>query len=377
MQESSVGPDLKDVTRLSGSETESGKLPKPASRTAFAWYLLGCGGMGFLVGYFAGLSESPIVATTIPLLFALLGGGGGLYVARADLKVQETVFRIRLLGISLAAFTLACVIGGTYGASIRTGSSWRDFFPFIHKPESLSQSFKQIPPEDEVMILALRTRLQLVGASESETKELLDKLVHRSIDRESGQQVKSLVDVANERVGRALVMVEDALRARSSVRSGPHLSTPRLTVPTLQGTLPQPTTLPPLSASDNVLDLRSELIRAKAFLESCQDDLKNCHDGPAQRLGGFSDQTWTLGETESKLNAVTADVNTLKWFATNTKRDPADLLYCQISLKQLREWLGRDELNQLADSIDTLLDYLGSPSDRTQPPTQRPSFKSH
>jgi len=123
------GQDSKSMTPLPEMETAIDKLvPMPRNRGAVIWYVLGCAGTGFLVGYFAGLSESPVVATTMPLLFALLGGSGGLYVARADLRAEETVLRVRLLGISLAAFAFACAIGGSYGGASEPEAPGATFF---------------------------------------------------------------------------------------------------------------------------------------------------------------------------------------------------------------------------------------------------------
>ena len=57
---------------------------------ALWWYGLGCALLGFLIGISAGQSESPIVAVMVPLLFALLSGGGGVYVAKAAHLERES-----------------------------------------------------------------------------------------------------------------------------------------------------------------------------------------------------------------------------------------------------------------------------------------------
>jgi hypothetical protein len=49
------------------------------------WSTLGFALVGAATGLFAGMSQSPVVAALLPMLFALLGGTGGIFIAKTDL----------------------------------------------------------------------------------------------------------------------------------------------------------------------------------------------------------------------------------------------------------------------------------------------------
>ena len=67
------------------------------------WYLLGLVAVAAAGGSLAGASSSPIVSTLLPLMFALIGGTGGVYLVSADLNVPEASWRLKWLGRSLAS----------------------------------------------------------------------------------------------------------------------------------------------------------------------------------------------------------------------------------------------------------------------------------
>jgi hypothetical protein len=54
-------------------------------RASLLAYAFGLALLTAYVGFAAGLSESPVVATLVPLIFGLLGGAGGFYIAQEDL----------------------------------------------------------------------------------------------------------------------------------------------------------------------------------------------------------------------------------------------------------------------------------------------------
>ena len=51
--------------------------PKALRRTY--WPSVAALVLGLAIGWFAGLSSSPVVGTLLPLLFGLFGGAGGFY----------------------------------------------------------------------------------------------------------------------------------------------------------------------------------------------------------------------------------------------------------------------------------------------------------
>lgn len=92
------------------------------------WYLAGLTLVGIAVGYFAGLSESPVVATLIPLFFSLLGGSSGLLLLRATPHDPLSVQRLGISGVALALFAVSCVVASAYAISVRTGAGLNAFY---------------------------------------------------------------------------------------------------------------------------------------------------------------------------------------------------------------------------------------------------------
>ena len=139
---------------LRGSETS------PIER-ALWWYAAGLAIVGLASGFFAGASHTPIVGTLLPLLFALIGGGSGVYVANADLTAPSIAMRLQWLGRALGLFGIACLVGSGAGISLR-----------LHH---------EVPPDrnalltvwhgnthDGVELAALRAKLRMLGASSAE-----------------------------------------------------------------------------------------------------------------------------------------------------------------------------------------------------------------
>ncbi len=138
------------------------------------WYIVGLSLVGVAVGYFAGLSKTPVVNTLLPLLFGLTGGAGGLYLAKADLTKIETAYRLKVLGKTLAIFSLATVIAATYGMLVRTGQplsvlvSWERTNQPQHYTFPKFQSFN-----DGLELITWRLRIQALGATPDELSSLL------------------------------------------------------------------------------------------------------------------------------------------------------------------------------------------------------------
>src|SRR5262245_1183186 len=89
------------VTALELSERlehlESAKKPRAPEPNSLrevprgAWlYLAGFVSVGWAIGVYSGWSASPVVATLLPLLFALIGGASGLFLATTDLASSRT-----------------------------------------------------------------------------------------------------------------------------------------------------------------------------------------------------------------------------------------------------------------------------------------------
>ncbi|WP_316364665.1 hypothetical protein [Candidatus Thiodiazotropha sp. CDECU1] len=88
-------------------------------RYAIYWFVVGMACLGLLIGFAGGLSSSPIVGVALPLLFALIGGSGGVYLTRVDYSDVSTPDKIRAAGISILAFAICVGLGGTAGVMLR------------------------------------------------------------------------------------------------------------------------------------------------------------------------------------------------------------------------------------------------------------------
>jgi hypothetical protein len=96
------------------SRVDTAQFDRPA-----LYYSAGLGFVGAATGFFAGASNTPIVGTLLLLLFGLIGGTGGLYLASADLTSPSTGWRIRWLGTALTFFGTLCLAGSAVGITAR------------------------------------------------------------------------------------------------------------------------------------------------------------------------------------------------------------------------------------------------------------------
>src|SRR5262245_6237407 len=90
-------------------------------RRALIYYGVAFALLGLCVGLFAGLSQSPVIGVLLPLLFGLIGGANGFYLARIDFKDEQERRRLGLLGWMLSIFLIFVLAGSFYGILVRTG----------------------------------------------------------------------------------------------------------------------------------------------------------------------------------------------------------------------------------------------------------------
>jgi hypothetical protein len=161
------------------------------------WYGLGSSLLGLLVGVVAGLSVSPIVAILVPLLFALLSGGGGLYIATADLSKPDARLRINMLGKILFAFCSLALVGTFYGALVRTAVPLSALVPTISArgTNDVTTDFTGLKPEEVLELSALRLRLQLLGSSSHQ----IDQAVRAALkELKQGIAAEELIRLSEE-----------------------------------------------------------------------------------------------------------------------------------------------------------------------------------
>jgi hypothetical protein len=135
------------------------------------WYLIGMLMVGLTAGFFAGMSKTPVVAVLLPLLFALIGGAGGLYLATAPLDSEIGLMRLRLIGKGLSGLSVACLLGVLFGISVRV----------LTTLSPLKQTVLGLKdPAEALEVLALRSRLRLLGASETDEAAILRRATDAS-----------------------------------------------------------------------------------------------------------------------------------------------------------------------------------------------------
>jgi hypothetical protein len=132
---------------------------------ALWWYVGGLAVVGLASGFFAGASHTPIIGTLLPLLFALIGGTSGIYLAGADLSSPEVAARLRWLGRALALFGLSCLVGSASGIALRLQYAR----PTHHELITLWRGNTQ----EAIQLAALRTKLQLLGVAPDEQSAVL------------------------------------------------------------------------------------------------------------------------------------------------------------------------------------------------------------
>jgi hypothetical protein len=137
------------------------------------WYYAGLAGVGAAVGLFTGLSSSPVVGVLLPLLFALIGGAGGLYLATADLSKSDVQLRLDLLGKGFVVLAVPLVGAAVYASLVRTGASWSTLFLIESRAEAADLNLEQMRPAHATELFVLRRKLELLGVPGREQQVVL------------------------------------------------------------------------------------------------------------------------------------------------------------------------------------------------------------
>ncbi|MFL5347660.1 MAG: hypothetical protein ACJ8AT_22970 [Hyalangium sp.] len=139
------------------------------------WSTLAFALIGLLTGLFAGMSQTPVIGTLLPLLFGLLGGAGGFFIAKENLRASGSLQRVRIISVSVVVFASCCLLGSIWGVSRRTGApAWTFFWQIQASPESIA-GYDTQAPDNTVKLVMLRRRLQALGATKPEVDSILDR----------------------------------------------------------------------------------------------------------------------------------------------------------------------------------------------------------
>ncbi len=144
------------------------------------WIPVAFAGMGFVIGLVAGLSETPIVGTLLPLLFTVIGGGAGFFAIH---KFEKSA----AIGIALTLFSVAFLIGNVCGITRRTGISYLHFWAGTTRAKTdLSLNLTdETPPKIAVQLVRLRAAIQQSSDLSADEKQKLWAIVMKESRKQS------------------------------------------------------------------------------------------------------------------------------------------------------------------------------------------------
>jgi hypothetical protein len=156
------------------NKQENTTVTAPPSPADVRWLMIGLGCIGGLTGALVGLSNTAVVATVLPLIFALIGGGSTILLGFFSLASH----RIALLGRSLGVFSV------TFLALSLIGSWWR-----LSPPSDAAS----IDLASEVQRIEVDTVLYLSGAKQSERTAIVPKVFSSDIQEKELASILSSI----------------------------------------------------------------------------------------------------------------------------------------------------------------------------------------
>ncbi len=126
--------------------------------------------IGAAAGYSVGLSQTPVVATLLPLLFGLIAGGSGFLLMKADFTNEEDRRNAMPALGGIAVFALSYLGAMAHGAAIRSPSAPAIDHPAFPERLTISQS---------AALIQSRKALAVSGASQEEQSAIIDAFLDR------------------------------------------------------------------------------------------------------------------------------------------------------------------------------------------------------
>lgn len=150
--------------------------------------IFGMAALGLLVGLFIAWSASPIAATALPLLFGLLGGAGGLSILRMDLSKENARRQLNILGLSIAAFSFACIFTQIIGLYFKP-----TLLAHLYEPKQavVNEADKV---ETTLRKLLWKKRLDILGANSAEVQNVLSLLNEDKMKTKDIEEVEMEID---------------------------------------------------------------------------------------------------------------------------------------------------------------------------------------
>ena len=145
----------------------------PSQKPSFSkWVTVAFGAIGLLIGFFAGLSMTPVVGILMPLLFTAIGSGAGFFLNRKPEHSGE-------IGKSIAALAILALVGGIWAVHVRTGASWKcTLIGCSREPTPAKLRLpKMADPATLAVLLRIRTRLETIEMDENEREAIFQAAV--------------------------------------------------------------------------------------------------------------------------------------------------------------------------------------------------------
>lgn len=148
-------------------------------------YYLGCCALGLVTGFLVGGSASPVVQTTLPLLFALLGGGAGILGLTADPSSQRSQQRFRIAGLAAISLAGPFLFSAIYASLLRTGVGIQELIPVFSQKETPAlldaESLASLGPDESLQILLLDRNLRFAGLAPASVQSTISFIARERI----------------------------------------------------------------------------------------------------------------------------------------------------------------------------------------------------
>ena len=159
---------------------------------SLAWFWVGIGALGVAIGYFVGLSQSPVIATLLPLLFGLIGGSSGFLIARIKSDQPDSTDSIMYSGIAFMVFSFAIIGSSFIALSIKSGEGRQDV--------QMELTLNGVKPETAIRLIAIRKQLEVLDASEKEQRQILQLALHqKSVAASTRDEIAHFLDILSKK----------------------------------------------------------------------------------------------------------------------------------------------------------------------------------
>ena len=152
----------------------------------YRWFYTGIFSVGGLLGFLTSASSSPVVATVLPLIFALVSAGGALYIVAGGSRESPVALdlvreRAEFLGKQFLFFSIGFGMGIWPGAAIKFHASSVWFLDTNSKP-----AYSEIEPSDIRLLAAVITlddRMKASGLGFESRRRILEDVNQKIVER--------------------------------------------------------------------------------------------------------------------------------------------------------------------------------------------------